>query len=56
MTDAEFGFVASGFTIGYFLMTFPGGVLVDKFGSIRIWTIAAALWSVITINISYVTH
>lgn len=56
LTDAQFGFVASGFTIGYFFMTFPGGILVDKFGSIRIWTIAAALWSIITICISYVTQ
>jgi ACS family hexuronate transporter-like MFS transporter len=54
LSDAQFGFVASGFTIGYFLMTLPAGILVDKFGSIRIWTIAAAFWSIVTICISYV--
>ncbi len=56
LTDAQFGFIASGFTIGYFLTTLPSGVLVDKFGSIRIWTLAAAVWSLIVISISFVTH
>ncbi|MBS0359269.1 MAG: MFS transporter [Proteobacteria bacterium] len=49
LSDASFGFIASGFGIGYLVMTIGGGILVDRFGAGRVWTFAAILWSVVSI-------
>jgi MFS transporter, ACS family, hexuronate transporter len=48
LNDQDFGFIASAFGIGYAVMTIGGGLLVDAFGSRRIWSIAAILWSTVT--------
>jgi MFS family permease len=42
----DFGFIASAFGIGYFCASFFAGLLVDRFGSIKVWSIFAAIWSV----------
>jgi sugar phosphate permease len=49
LNDAEFGFIASAFGIGYIVMTFFGGILVDRFGPRHIWSGAAFLWSIVTV-------
>jgi MFS family permease len=48
ITNAEFGMIASAFSIGYVVMTFCGGILVDRFGTIGIWAASAILWSIAT--------
>lgn len=49
LDNADFGFIASGFGFGYIIMTLIGGILIDKYGAHRIWTMAAILWSVVSI-------
>lgn len=46
--NAEFGVIAAAFGLGYILMAIYGGILVDKFGTVGLWAVAAAAWSVIT--------
>lgn len=46
--DADFGFIASAFGIGYMVMTVGGGILVDKYGARKMWALAAILWSAMT--------
>jgi MFS family permease len=46
LTDADFGLVGSAFGIGYILCTFLGGILVDRYGSRRVWSAAAIIWSI----------
>jgi MFS transporter, ACS family, hexuronate transporter len=48
LNDADFGFIASAFGIGYMVMTVGGGILVDKWGARSIWSGAALLWSAVT--------
>ena len=45
LSDLQFGQVAAAFGIGYIVMTFLGGILVDRFGARGIWTLAALVWS-----------
>lgn len=49
LNNADFGFIASGFGVGYMIMTLIGGVLVDRFGAHKIWTLAGVLWSIVSI-------
>ena len=53
LNNQDFGFIASGFGFGYFIACFAAGVLVDRFGSIKIWALCAALWSIATILIGF---
>jgi len=48
ITNAQFGVIASAFSLGYVVMTFFGGILVDRFGTIGIWALSAILWSIAT--------
>lgn len=52
ITNAQFGLIASAFSLGYVIMTFCGGILVDRFGTIGIWAISAILWSIATMLLS----
>ncbi len=45
LTDAQFGWILSAFGVGYVLLTFIGGWLVDLYGTRYIWPIAAIAWS-----------
>ncbi|HEY9733751.1 MAG TPA: MFS transporter [Drouetiella sp.] len=47
-TDADFGFIAGAFGIGYMIMTVGGGIIVDKWGAHKVWPAAAILWSACT--------
>ncbi len=44
-TDTEFGMILSAFGLGYILLTFLGGWLVDHWGPRFVWPIAAVSWS-----------
>lgn len=45
-TDTEFGMILSAFGLGYILLTFLGGWLVDHWGPRFVWPIAAVGWSI----------
>lgn len=45
LTNADFGLVAAAFGFGYLFMTVGGGILVDRYGSRKIWSIFAVFWS-----------
>ncbi|MCL6514700.1 MAG: MFS transporter [Alicyclobacillus sp.] len=47
--NAWWGVIGSAFSIGYLLLAFLGGPIVDRFGVKRVWSSAAALWSIVTI-------
>ena len=50
INNAEFGWIAGAFGIGY-LVTAPfGGMLVDRFGPLIMWLISAIAWSLFTIG------
>jgi ACS family hexuronate transporter-like MFS transporter len=44
-TDTDFGLIASAFGVGYMIMTVIGGVLVDRFGARKIWSLFSVFWS-----------
>jgi len=46
ITDTEFGVILSAFGLGYILLTFFGGWLVDVCGARIVWPLAAVGWSV----------
>ncbi len=47
--DAQWGIIDSAFSVGYLVLAFFGGALVDRYGPKRTWSIAAAVWSLVTI-------
>ena len=55
LSNQQFGVLSSGFGVGYLVMVFLGGVLVDRFGAHKIWGIAAFLWSLATVLIGFST-
>ena len=55
LTNADFGIIASAFGIGYLVMTVAGGVLVDRYGSRKIWSISAIFWSLACASIGFAT-
>ncbi len=55
LTNADFGLIAAGFGIGYMVMTVGGGVLVDHYGSRKIWSIAAIIWSIACALLGFAT-
>lgn len=48
INSEQFGAIASAFGIGYMVMTFFGGIFVDKWGARKVWSGAALLWSACT--------
>lgn len=49
MNKAQFGLLASFFSLGYALMQVPSGILAEKFGPKKMLTIALIWWSAFTI-------
>ena len=49
MSKAQFGLLASFFSLGYALMQVPSGILAEKFGPKKMLTIALLWWSAFTI-------
>ncbi len=46
LNNTDFGAIAAAFGVGYMIMTVIGGVLVDRFGARKIWSLFAILWSI----------
>jgi len=53
LSDAEFGMILGAFGIGYLAISFISGIVLDRFGSIRIWAMSAAFWSCCTLSFSF---
>ncbi len=53
MSNAEFGIIGAAFGLGYFPMTFLGGILIDLYGVKRVWLISALIWSVATLFLGF---
>lgn len=45
INNAEFGWIAAAFGIGYLCMCLFGGIIVDRFGPAKVWPLFAVLWS-----------
>jgi MFS transporter, ACS family, glucarate transporter len=48
-TNVEIGRILSAFVLGYAVFQFPAGVLADRYGSKRMFTLAMMWWSIFTI-------
>ncbi len=46
LNNTAFGGMAAAFGVGYLAMTVIGGLLVDRFGSRKIWSIFGICWSI----------
>jgi ACS family hexuronate transporter-like MFS transporter len=55
LTNTDFGIIASGFGVGYLIMTIGGGVLVDRYGAHKVWSLSAICWSIACILIGFAT-
>lgn len=53
LNDSAFGFIAGAFGVGYIAMTLIGGILVDKIGPRKIWSLAASAWSLVTMCLGF---
>ena len=50
LTNAQVGSTLSAFIIGYAVMQFPVGILVDRLGAFRLLTVAVFGWSIFTLS------
>jgi MFS family permease len=48
VTKEQYGIISSAFSVGYLIMSFFGGLMVDRWGSRKVWSAAAASWSLCT--------
>ena len=55
LNNTQFGLLSSAFSVGYLIMVFSGGFIVDKFGSRSVWSITAIVWSVATLLLGFST-
>ena len=46
--DGDLGAIFAAFGIGYMISTFIGGILVDRLGARKVWSVAAIAWSTMT--------
>lgn len=53
--DTEFGLILSAFSVGYMVLTFVGGWLVDKMGTRVVWPLAAIGWSLCVALLGFAT-
>jgi len=51
--NTQFGMISAAFGIGYIIMSFFAGFLVDRFGTIKIWPISVLVWSLAIISMGY---
>lgn len=54
LDEIQWGWVLAGFTVGYALFQFPGGILGDRLGPRRVLTVIAVLWALLTVVTSLV--
>ena len=55
LSEEDIGFTLGAFNLGYALMVFIGGLLVDRLGSRRVWLFAALIWSLSIISTAAAT-
>jgi len=55
LNSEDIGLTLGAFNIGYALLVFFGGLMVDKWGSRRIWAFAALLWSLSIFSTAFAT-
>ncbi len=48
LTDIQFGWALSVFSLGYALLQAPSGMLVDKIGARKVLTLIVSAWSILT--------
>jgi MFS family permease len=53
LNNKDFGLITSAFGMGYFLIMFISGLIVDKFGPRYTWSISAFIWSCITLLLGF---
>ena len=53
LNNGQFGIIAAGFGIGYLVMAFVGGLVVDRFNLVKIWAWSACLWSLATMAMGF---
>lgn len=53
INNESFGFIASAFAIGYLIMSFFAGFLVDRYGVLKVWSLAAIIWSLATFLVGF---
>ncbi len=51
----DIGLTLGAFNIGYALMVFIGGLIVDRLGSRRVWLVAALIWSLSIVSTAAAT-
>jgi len=51
LNNAQFGLAASGFGLGYLLISLFSGMIVDRYGSVVVWGCSAVVWSAVTMVI-----
>lgn len=49
INNAQWGMIGSAFSIGYLLLAFLGGFIVDRLGVKKTWSFSVGLWSIVTI-------
>ncbi len=54
LDEIQWGWVLAGFTVGYALFQFPGGILGDRLGPRRVLSVIAVLWALLTVITSLV--
>lgn len=55
LSNKDFGALLSAFGLGYVFMTFGGGILVDRFGARKVWSVFATLWAIVCIFLGMAT-
>ncbi len=55
LNNQDFGLLYAAFGFSYLFMTIIGGLLVDRFGSHRVLSFFAALWSIVSGSMAIAT-
>ena len=53
LNNTHFGILSSAFSVGYLIMVFFGGIIVDKVGARSVWTLTAVIWSIATLLLGF---
>ncbi len=53
LTNETFGQIGAAFGVGYTVMTLGGGIIVDLWGSRKVWAASAIAWSVCTMLLGF---
>lgn len=55
INNEQFGSMSAAFGIGYILMSFFAGFIVDRYGTIKVWPVTVAIWSLATFLMAHST-